>query len=205
MLPVLSAVQWQSLMLTSNNLIPHSVLTCLTWSPPPCLQVCDQEEVLELDAHSLGELLALDELNVSAEQQVLELVMRWARRRSGDPQSEAEAAQVLLRRVRLELVEPQFLHEARRRNPVGEPHRVNKINKVLSSGPNTQQYQYSGWRDTIDLIDSRFASSQHCLQQKVPLALARRRYRSCSVFPPLVQILRGHSDFDLLPGAAARH
>lgn len=93
-------------------------------SPSCCgLQVCNEEEILELDAQSLGDLLALDGLNVSEEQQVLELVMRWARRRSGDPQSEAEAAQ-LLRRVRLELVEPEFLHKARRRNPVGaEPRR----------------------------------------------------------------------------------
>ncbi|XP_075902086.1 kelch repeat and BTB domain-containing protein 12-like isoform X2 [Nelusetta ayraudi] len=89
----------------------------LTYTCQHFTQVCNEEEILELDAQSLGELLALDGLNVSEEQQVLELVMRWARRRSGDPQSEAEAAQ-LLRRVRLELVEPEFLHKARRRNPV---------------------------------------------------------------------------------------
>lgn len=94
-----------------------------------CLQVCNQEEILELDAQSLGELLALDELEVSEEQQVLEVVMRWAQRHSGDSQSEAEAAQ-LLRHVRLELVEPQFLHRARRRNPVGEPHRSTRSSAV---------------------------------------------------------------------------
>lgn len=82
------------------------------------LKVCEEEEILELDAQSLEELLALDELNVSEEQQVLELVLRWAHRHSCDPCSEAEAEQ-LLRRVRLELVEPEVLRKARRRNPVG--------------------------------------------------------------------------------------
>lgn len=114
-----------------NTLITLNTLKTPCWdestllSPALPLQVCNQEEILELDAQSLGELLALDELEVSEEQRVLEVVMFWAQRRSGDPQSEAEAAQ-LLRHVRLELVEPQFLHQARRRNPVGEPHKVNK-------------------------------------------------------------------------------
>lgn len=82
-----------------------------------CAKVCDEEEVLELDAQSLGDLLGLDDLNISQEQVVLELVLRWVQRRSGDVQSESEAVQ-LLRRVRLELVDPGFLRKARRRNPV---------------------------------------------------------------------------------------
>lgn len=90
-------------------------------STPPStsfnLQVCEEEEVLELDAQSLGSLLCSDDLNISQEQVLLELVLRWAQRRRGDLQSETEAAE-LLRHVRLELVEPAFLHKARRRNPV---------------------------------------------------------------------------------------
>ncbi|XP_074537029.1 kelch repeat and BTB domain-containing protein 12-like [Halichoeres trimaculatus] len=80
-------------------------------------QVCEEEEVLELDAKSLADLLGSDDLNISQEQIVLELVLRWVERRRGDPQSEAKAVE-LLRRVRLELVDPGFLRKARRRNPV---------------------------------------------------------------------------------------
>ncbi|XP_044068214.1 kelch repeat and BTB domain-containing protein 12-like isoform X3 [Siniperca chuatsi] len=80
-------------------------------------QVCEEEEVLELDAQSLGDLLGSDDLNISQEQVVLELVLRWVERRRGDSQSEAQAV-ALLRRVRLELVDPGFLRKARRRNPV---------------------------------------------------------------------------------------
>ncbi|KAM4609963.1 kelch repeat and BTB domain-containing protein 12-like [Polymixia lowei] len=80
-------------------------------------QVCEEEEVLELDAKSLGGLLGSDDLNISQEDSVLELVLRWVARRRGDSQSEAQAAE-LLRRVRLELVDPGFLRRARRRNPV---------------------------------------------------------------------------------------
>ncbi|XP_076598223.1 kelch repeat and BTB domain-containing protein 12-like [Chaetodon auriga] len=80
-------------------------------------EVCEEEEVLELDAQSLGDLLGSDDLNISQEQVVLELVLRWVERRRGDSQSEARAVE-LLRRVRLELVDPGFLRKARRRNPV---------------------------------------------------------------------------------------
>ncbi|KAM9344160.1 kelch repeat and BTB domain-containing protein 12-like [Pholidichthys leucotaenia] len=80
-------------------------------------EVCMEEEVLELDAKSLGDLLGSDDLNISQEEVVLELVMRWVEQRRGDSQSEAHAVE-LLRRVRLELVDPGFLRKARRRNPV---------------------------------------------------------------------------------------
>lgn len=73
--------------------------------------------MLELDAQSLADLLGSDDLNISQEQVVLELVLRWVEKRRGDSQSEAHAVQ-LLKRVRLELVEPGFLRKARRRNPV---------------------------------------------------------------------------------------
>lgn len=91
-----------------------------SFNPPPASfnhQVCEEEEVLELDAQRLGNLLCSDDLNISQEQVLLELVLRWAQRRRGDLQSETEAAE-LLRYVRLELVDPAFLRKARRRNPV---------------------------------------------------------------------------------------
>ncbi|CAN9515548.1 unnamed protein product [Ophioblennius macclurei] len=80
-------------------------------------QVCEEQEVLELDAQSLCDLLGSDDLNISQEEVVLELVLRWVERRRGDSTSEAQAVE-LLRRVRLELVDPGFLRKARRRNPV---------------------------------------------------------------------------------------
>lgn len=73
--------------------------------------------MLELDAQSLADLLGSDDLNISQEEVVLELVLRWVEKRRGDLQSEAQAVQ-LLKRVRLELVDPGFLRKARRRNPV---------------------------------------------------------------------------------------
>ena len=73
--------------------------------------------MLDLDAQSLGDLLRSDDLNISQEEMVLELVLCWVERRRGDSQSEAQAAE-LLRLVRLELVDPGFLRKARKRNPV---------------------------------------------------------------------------------------
>uniref|UniRef100_A0A8C6TLE5 Kelch repeat and BTB domain containing 12 n=1 Tax=Neogobius melanostomus TaxID=47308 RepID=A0A8C6TLE5_9GOBI len=80
-------------------------------------QVCKEEEVLDLDAHRLGDLLASDDLNVSQEEVVLELVLRWAEKHRATPECEGQAVE-LLRRVRMELVDPGFLRKARRRNPV---------------------------------------------------------------------------------------
>lgn len=80
-------------------------------------QVCKEEEILELDAERLGNLLGSDDLNISQEEIVLKLVLHWVERRRGDSPSEAQAVE-LLRRVRLELVDPGFLRKARRRNPV---------------------------------------------------------------------------------------
>lgn len=73
--------------------------------------------MLELNAQSLGELLGLDDLNVSQEEVVLELVLRWVEKCRGDSERETQAVE-LLRHVRLELVDPGFLRKARRRNPV---------------------------------------------------------------------------------------
>lgn len=82
--------------------------------------------MLELDAHSLGELLGSDDLNISQEKVMLELVLCWVKRRSGDTQSENKVVE-LLRRVQLELVDPGFLRKARRRNPV----RVTREERIL--------------------------------------------------------------------------
>lgn len=100
--------------------------------------------MLELDAQSLGDLLGSDDLNISQEQVVLELVLRWVERRRGDSQSEAQAVE-LLRRVRLELVDPGFLRKARRRNPVREGGRGQVI-KVKTP------YLHLSWDKWIDRL-----------------------------------------------------
>ncbi|KAK1902040.1 BTB domain containing protein 12 [Dissostichus eleginoides] len=43
------------------------------------VQVCQNEEVLELEAHQLGKLLTSDDLNVSQEETILDVVLRWVR------------------------------------------------------------------------------------------------------------------------------
>lgn len=111
---------WNHLLNCINIVLLYSVFA-IDNSPFIILlpQVCEEEEVLELDAQSLGDLLGSDDLNISQEEVVLELVLRWVERRRGDLQSKAQAVE-LIRRVRLELVDPQFLRKTRRRNPVRE-------------------------------------------------------------------------------------
>ncbi|XP_062247612.1 kelch repeat and BTB domain-containing protein 12-like [Platichthys flesus] len=57
----------------------------------PYFQVCEEDKVLDLDAQILGDLLRSDDLNISQEEMVLDLVLRWVERRRGDSQSEAQA------------------------------------------------------------------------------------------------------------------
>ncbi|XP_036390320.1 kelch repeat and BTB domain-containing protein 12-like [Megalops cyprinoides] len=78
-------------------------------------EVCHNEEVLELEHRQLQALISSDDLNVSREESVLEVVLRWVEhRRAG---REAHAPE-LLQRVRLQLVDPAALRQARRRNTV---------------------------------------------------------------------------------------
>ena len=65
---------------------------------------------------------------------MLGLVLRWVERHRGDLQSEAQAVE-LLRRVRLELVDPGFLRKARRRNPVRGVQRGRLSDKSQDSLP----------------------------------------------------------------------
>ncbi|KAJ8394896.1 hypothetical protein AAFF_G00042510 [Aldrovandia affinis] len=77
------------------------------------VEVCLNQEVLELEPQQLAALIGSDDLNVSREESVLELVLRWIEHRRARRE---EHAPELLRRVRLALVEPGFLRRARRRN-----------------------------------------------------------------------------------------
>ncbi|XP_068181155.1 kelch repeat and BTB domain-containing protein 12-like [Antennarius striatus] len=117
-------------------------------------EVCEEEEVLELDAQRLGDLLSSDDLNISKEEVVLELVLRWLQQHKESLQCEAQAVE-LLRHVRLELVDPGFLRKARRRNPVllRDAECVGMIDTVLhteASAPPHRTLRYG--METTDLL-----------------------------------------------------
>lgn len=78
-------------------------------------QVCLHEEAVELECHQLLALIGSDDLNVSREESILDVVLRWVNR---DRDCRAASLPELLRKVRLPLVSPDFLREALRRNPV---------------------------------------------------------------------------------------
>ncbi|KPP74734.1 kelch repeat and BTB domain-containing protein 12-like [Scleropages formosus] len=78
-------------------------------------EVCLQEEILELQAHQLLPLVASDDLNVTREESILEVVLRWVSHRQAE---RAPHLLEVLRKVRLPLVAPDFLRDAMRRNPV---------------------------------------------------------------------------------------
>ncbi|XP_060622170.2 kelch repeat and BTB domain-containing protein 12 [Anolis sagrei] len=78
-------------------------------------EVSLQDEILEVEAQQLLSLIRSDDLNVSREDSILDLVLRWvnhSRKLRGDHLLE------LLKQVRLTLVSPSFLVEARKRNTV---------------------------------------------------------------------------------------
>ncbi|XP_053492771.1 kelch repeat and BTB domain-containing protein 12 [Ictalurus furcatus] len=83
-------------------------------------EVCMSEEVLELEAYQLGALLASDDLNVTREETILDVVLRWVKHCSvGVSLGEGNRASQLpelLQKVRLPLVSVSYLKETLRRN-----------------------------------------------------------------------------------------
>ena len=79
------------------------------------LQVCQSEEMLELGAHQLGKLLGSDDLNISREETILDVVLRWVKH-SPPEDGRSHHLPELLRKVRLPLVDADYLREAVRRN-----------------------------------------------------------------------------------------
>ncbi|XDA86743.1 hypothetical protein R6Z07F_016478 [Ovis aries] len=76
-------------------------------------EVSLHEEILEVEAHQLLTLIQSDDLNVSREESILDLVLRWV---NHCPDRRTEHLVELLRQVRLQLVSPAFLRQALRRN-----------------------------------------------------------------------------------------
>ncbi|XP_075039729.1 kelch repeat and BTB domain-containing protein 12 [Mixophyes fleayi] len=73
------------------------------------------EEILEVDYQQLTTMIVSDDLNVSREESILELVLRWV---NHDKSLRSQHLMDLLKQVRLPLVNPSFLREARKRNTV---------------------------------------------------------------------------------------
>ncbi|XP_039972519.1 kelch repeat and BTB domain-containing protein 12 [Xiphias gladius] len=81
------------------------------------VQVCQSEEVLELEAHQLGKLLSSDDLNVSREETILDVVLSWVKHSTlMDGEVRIRHLPELLRKVRLPLISPDYLREAMKRN-----------------------------------------------------------------------------------------
>lgn len=81
------------------------------------VQVCQHEEVLELEPHQLGKLLMSDDLNVSQEESILDVVLSWVKH-STLTEREVRIVHLpeLLRKVRLPLVNPDYLREIVKKN-----------------------------------------------------------------------------------------
>lgn len=81
------------------------------------VKVCQNEEVLELEAHQLGKLLSSDDLNVFREETILDVVLRWVKHNPLlDGEIRVRHLPELLRKVRLPLINPDYLREAMKRN-----------------------------------------------------------------------------------------
>uniref|UniRef100_A0A8D0GFF9 Kelch repeat and BTB domain containing 12 n=1 Tax=Sphenodon punctatus TaxID=8508 RepID=A0A8D0GFF9_SPHPU len=78
-------------------------------------EVSLHEEILETEAQQLLSLIRSDDLNVSREESILDLVLRWV---NHSRKSRVDHLIELLKQVRLVLVSPSFLVEARKRNTV---------------------------------------------------------------------------------------
>lgn len=124
------------------------------------VHICENEEVLELEAHQLGKLLISDDLNVSREEFILDLVLRWVKHSS---LTEREVRVVhlpeLLRKVRLPLIHPDYLREVMKRNMalLTESKCIEMLNEALeaiglhpSAAPRKLKLRYG--METTDLL-----------------------------------------------------
>lgn len=124
------------------------------------VQVCQNEEVLELEAHQLGMLLTSDDLNVSREETILDVVLRWVKHSTlMDGESRTRHLPELLRKVRLPLISPDYLREAMKRNTVllADAECLEMLNEALqttamhpSAAPRKLKLRYG--METTDLL-----------------------------------------------------
>ncbi|XP_022377119.1 kelch repeat and BTB domain-containing protein 12 [Enhydra lutris kenyoni] len=76
-------------------------------------EVSLHEEILEIEAHQFLTLIKSDDLNISREESILDLVLRWV---NHNQELRMEHLVELLKQVRLELINPSFLRQALKRN-----------------------------------------------------------------------------------------
>ncbi|XP_028334228.1 kelch repeat and BTB domain-containing protein 12 isoform X3 [Physeter macrocephalus] len=76
-------------------------------------EVSLHEEILETEVHQLLTLIKSDDLNISREESILDLVLRWV---NHNRELRTEHLVELLKQVRLQLVNPSFLRQALKRN-----------------------------------------------------------------------------------------
>ncbi|XP_054580094.1 kelch repeat and BTB domain-containing protein 12 [Eptesicus fuscus] len=76
-------------------------------------EVSLHEEILELEVHQFLTLIKSDDLNISREESILDLVLRWV---NHNQELRKEHLVELLKQVRLELINPSFLRQALKRN-----------------------------------------------------------------------------------------
>lgn len=76
-------------------------------------EVSLHEEILEIEVHQFLTLIKSDDLNISREESILDLVLRWV---NHNQELRKEHLAELLKQVRLELINPSFLRQALKRN-----------------------------------------------------------------------------------------
>ncbi|XP_075406387.1 kelch repeat and BTB domain-containing protein 12 [Tenrec ecaudatus] len=76
-------------------------------------EVCLHEEILEIEMHQFLMLIKSDDLNISREESILDLVLRWV---NHNQELRTQYLIELLKQVRLELINPSFLRQALKRN-----------------------------------------------------------------------------------------
>ncbi|XP_006895269.1 PREDICTED: kelch repeat and BTB domain-containing protein 12 [Elephantulus edwardii] len=76
-------------------------------------EVSLHDEILDIEVHQFLILIKSDDLNISREESILDLVLRWV---NYNPELRTEHLVELLKQVRLELINPSFLRQTLKRN-----------------------------------------------------------------------------------------
>ncbi|XP_026202877.1 kelch repeat and BTB domain-containing protein 12 isoform X2 [Anabas testudineus] len=124
------------------------------------VQVCQSEEILELEAYQLGKLLSSDDLNVSREETILDVVLCWVKHNAlMEGEIRIRHLPELLRKVRLPLISPDYLRESVKRNTalLADAECLEMINQALdatamhpSAAPRKLKLRYG--METTDLL-----------------------------------------------------
>eukprot|EP00062_Callorhinchus_milii_P006161 gi/632946393/ref/XP_007888536.1/ PREDICTED: kelch repeat and BTB domain-containing protein 12 [Callorhinchus milii] len=117
-------------------------------------ETCLHEEVLEIEIHQLLPLICSDDLNISREECILDLVLRWV---NHERKSRVQYLLELMKQVRLQLVSPTFLKEARKRNTIllSDAECYNMIESAIDKIHKTNQHPSLHLRygmETTDLL-----------------------------------------------------